>query len=81
MKNSFDHNMPSNEGYFGEYGGSFVPPELEQIMRDINAAYEECCQDPEFKDELARLYKHFVGRPSLFFMPRIYLRNTVPTFI
>lgn len=67
MKNSFDHNMPNNEGYFGEYGGSFVPPELEQIMRDINAAYEECCQDPEFKDELARLYKHFVGRPSPIF--------------
>ncbi|WP_219562445.1 tryptophan synthase subunit beta [Vibrio parahaemolyticus] len=59
--------MPNNEGYFGEYGGSFVPPELEQIMRDINAAYEECCQDPEFKDELARLYKHFVGRPSPIF--------------
>ncbi|AWG81051.1 TPA: tryptophan synthase subunit beta [Vibrio parahaemolyticus] len=67
MKNSFDHNMPNNEGYFGEYGGSFVPSELEQIMRDINAAYEECCQDPEFKDELARLYKHFVGRPSPIF--------------
>ncbi len=67
MKNSFDYTMPNNEGYFGEYGGSFVPPELEQIMHDINSAYEECSQDPEFKDELARLYKHFVGRPSPIF--------------
>ncbi|MDF2153485.1 tryptophan synthase subunit beta [Vibrio sp. CAU 1672] len=67
MKNSFDHAMPNNDGYFGEYGGSFVPAELEQIMREINAAYEECCKDPEFQTELARLYKHFVGRPSPIF--------------
>jgi tryptophan synthase beta chain len=59
--------MPNNDGYFGEYGGSFVPAELEQIMREINAAYEECCKDPEFQTELARLYKHFVGRPSPIF--------------
>ncbi|WP_428773857.1 tryptophan synthase subunit beta [Vibrio sp.] len=67
MKNTFDHPMPNSDGYFGEYGGSFIPPELEQIMRDINAAYEECSQDPEFQTELARLYKHFVGRPSPIF--------------
>ncbi|HHX8670674.1 TPA: tryptophan synthase subunit beta [Vibrio alginolyticus] len=67
MKNSFDLTMPNEEGYFGEYGGSFVPPELEQIMHNINAAYEECSKDPEFKAELARLYKHFVGRPSPIF--------------
>ncbi len=67
MKNSFEHSMPNSEGYFGEYGGSFVPPELEKIMREINEAYEECCKDPDFQTELARLYKHFVGRPSPIF--------------
>lgn len=67
MKNSFNHTMPDQEGYFGEYGGSFVPSELEKIMLEINSAYEECCQDPEFKTELATLYKHFVGRPSPIF--------------
>ncbi|WP_070969459.1 tryptophan synthase subunit beta [Vibrio sonorensis] len=67
MKNSFQHPMPNSDGYFGEYGGSFIPPELEKIMKEINAAYEECSQDLEFKTELARLYKHFVGRPSPIF--------------
>ncbi|WP_188009308.1 tryptophan synthase subunit beta [Grimontia hollisae] len=67
MQNSFDHTLPDAQGYFGEYGGSFIPPELESIMVEIAAAYEECRKDPAFRAELARLYKHFVGRPSPIF--------------
>ncbi len=67
MKNTFDHALPNAEGYFGEYGGSFIPQELQKVMDDITAAYNECRQDPEFQAELARLYKHFVGRPSPIF--------------
>lgn len=67
MKNSFEHAMPNKQGYFGEYGGSFIPPELEVIMQQIGQAYDECRQDPAFIAELARLYKHFVGRPSPIF--------------
>jgi tryptophan synthase beta chain len=67
MKNSFEHALPNEDGYFGEYGGSFIPPQLEVIMKEINDAYQECRRDPEFQDELARLYKHFVGRPSPIF--------------
>lgn len=67
MKNSFEHTLPNEEGYFGEYGGSFIPPQLEVIMKEITEAYQSCRQDPLFQDELARLYKHFVGRPSPIF--------------
>ncbi|MDB1124587.1 tryptophan synthase subunit beta [Vibrio algarum] len=67
MKNSFEHTLPNEEGYFGEYGGSFIPPQLETIMEEINQSYQNCRQDPNFQDELARLYKHFVGRPSPIF--------------
>lgn len=67
MQNSFDHTLPDAQGYFGEYGGSFIPPELESIMVEIAAAYEECRKDPAFRAELARLYKHYVGRPSPIF--------------
>ncbi|UTV26557.1 tryptophan synthase subunit beta [Photobacterium atrarenae] len=67
MKNTFEHALPNAEGYFGEYGGSFIPPELQEIMVQITAAYESCRQDPAFREELARLYKHFVGRPSPIF--------------
>ncbi|MEJ2762907.1 tryptophan synthase subunit beta [Photobacterium sp. MCCC 1A19761] len=67
MKNTFEHALPNAEGYFGEYGGSFIPPALQEIMVQITAAYDACRQDPAFRDELARLYKHFVGRPSPIF--------------
>ncbi|WP_260258902.1 tryptophan synthase subunit beta [Vibrio intestinalis] len=67
MKNTFNHTTPDAQGYFGEYGGSFIPQELQKVMDDITAAYNECRKDPEFQTELARLYKHFVGRPSPIF--------------
>lgn len=67
MKNTFDHSLPNAEGYFGEYGGSFIPEELQKVIDQITAAYDECRKDPEFQAELARLYKHFVGRPSPIF--------------
>lgn len=64
MQNRFDHPMPDIQGYFGEYGGSFIPDELQTIMNDITAAYLEIREEKTFLDELAKLYKHFVGRPS-----------------
>lgn len=65
--NIFNSPMPNKEGYFGEYGGSFIPPQLQTIMDEISAAYEDIRQDPEFLQELASLYQHFVGRPSPIF--------------
>ena len=56
--------MPDENGYFGEYGGQIIPPELIQIMNEINDAYDEIRQTSEFQDELADLNKHYVGRPS-----------------
>ncbi|OLQ88862.1 tryptophan synthase subunit beta [Vibrio panuliri] len=67
MKNTFNHALPDANGYFGEFGGSFIPQELQKVMDEITAAYDECRQDPQFQAELARLYKHFVGRPSPIF--------------
>ena len=67
MENTFSHELPNTQGYFGEYGGSFIPEQLQVIMDQITTTYDECRKDPEFRTELARLYKHFVGRPSPIF--------------
>ena len=66
-ENIFNCELPNEEGYFGEYGGSFIPPELQEIMDEVTKAYEEIREDPEFRAELAELYKHYVGRPSPIF--------------
>ena len=64
--------MPDSQGYFGEYGGQILPPELKAVMDDINVAYEEVRKTPAFQEELADLYAHYVGRPSpIFYAKRL----------
>ena len=56
--------MPDEKGYFGEHGGQIIPPELIQIMDEINDAYEKVSQTEAFKQELAELNADYTGRPS-----------------
>jgi len=62
--------MPDENGYFGEYGGQIIPPELKAIMDDIDRAYEEIRDTDAYKDELNDLFEHYVGRPSPIFHAR-----------
>ncbi|MGE4453723.1 MAG: tryptophan synthase subunit beta [Sphaerochaeta sp.] len=57
-------NLPNEEGRFGEFGGSYIPPQLQSVMDEITQAYEEIVQDPAFLEELSYLQRHYVGRPS-----------------
>jgi len=59
--------LPDAKGYFGEFGGSFIPPQLESALNEITEAYEEIKKDPSFQKELLELYRDYVGRPSPLF--------------
>lgn len=64
--------LPNEKGFFGEYGGQFIPPDLKQAMDDINVAYEQIRHTEEFQNELKELFAHYVGRPSpLFYAKRL----------
>ncbi len=64
--------MPNDRGYFGEYGGQVIPPELKQIMDDINDAYDKVSQTDAFRQELASLNADYTGRPSpIYFASRL----------
>ena len=56
--------MPDENGYFGEYGGSYLPAELITVMKEIEVAYSEIRISPSFISELSRLNKHYTGRPT-----------------
>lgn len=56
--------MPDKDGFFGEFGGQIIPPELKTVMDEINVAYEEIRHTKEFQEELALLFADYVGRPS-----------------
>ncbi len=64
--------LPNEEGFFGAYGGQFIPDNLKQAMDEIKVAYEQIRQTDEFKNELSDLLTHYVGRPSpLFYAKRL----------
>lgn len=62
--------MPDEKGYFGEYGGQVIPPQLKQVMDDINDAYEKVSQTEDFIQELATLNADYAGRPSPIYFAR-----------
>lgn len=69
--NATQASLPDERGHFGAYGGRFVAETLMRPLDELNAAYREYMQDPEFLAELDRDLAHFVGRPSpLYFAER-----------
>ncbi|QEQ97175.1 tryptophan synthase subunit beta [Neptunomonas concharum] len=68
---SFDFGpMPDTAGFFGQFGGQIIPPELKAIMDEIDQAYEEIRKMPEFQNELQMLLTDYVGRPSPIYYAR-----------
>lgn len=64
--------LPDKAGFFGEYGGRFVPGNLENVLEEVKQAFYRYKDDPDFKKELEYYLKYFVGRPSpLYFAERL----------
>jgi len=57
-------SCPDARGYFGDFGGRFVPDTLMMPLIELERAYNELSQKQSFKDELASLLKNFVGRET-----------------
>lgn len=58
------YTMPDARGHFGPYGGMFVAETLIPPIQQLNAAYQQYLDDPEFVAELDRDMQYYVGRPS-----------------
>ena len=71
MNKSYLESMPDVNGFFGKFGGSFIPPILEKPFADITKAYAELKNSPEFIKELKYVRKHYQGRPT----PISYAKN------
>lgn len=57
-------NTPSRDGYFGTYGGAYIPEQLVTEFKKIDTAYQTICQSSKFISELRRIRKEFQGRPT-----------------
>ncbi|WP_129839198.1 tryptophan synthase subunit beta [Streptomyces sp. RFCAC02] len=51
-------------GYFGAFGGTFIPEALRAAVDEVAAEYEKARNDPAFAAELDDLFQHYAGRPS-----------------
>ena len=60
----FARRDPDDRGYFGSYGGRFVPETLVEPIEALERAYREAREDVTFKRELTELLAHYVGRPT-----------------
>jgi tryptophan synthase beta chain len=56
--------LPDAAGFFGKYGGQYLPPQLEAPFAEIVKAYHEIENDAAFIAELRYIRKHFQGRPT-----------------
>ena len=55
---------PDENGRFGVYGGSYLPPPLIPVFQEIAEAYQTICHSKKFIDELREIRKHYQGRPT-----------------
>ena len=60
-------DRPDERGRFGEFGGRFAPETLMPALDELDRAFTAAWSDPEFRSELDRLLRDFVGRPTPIF--------------
>ena len=61
----------TEKGYFGEFGGSFVPPELQEVLDHLSEQFEKYKDDPAFNEEYRYYLREYVGREN----PLTFARN------
>ena len=56
--------MTAEKGYFGQFGGSFVPEPIQALLDELEATFEQYHQDPDFIKELRFYLEDYSGRPT-----------------
>ena len=64
MRQKIDEKGSGRDGYFGAFGGRYVPETLIHALDELEEAYERYRDDPDFLEELNTLARDFVGRPT-----------------
>lgn len=73
LKNRLEYygHFPDERGYFGKYGGRFVPETLMPALEELEREYNRIKESQEFKEQLHEIHTHYMGRPT----PLYFARN------
>ena len=72
MQTSISFQSPTAQGYYGNFGGAFIPEMLHRNVSELQQQYLELMESPSFQQEFQLLLKDYVGRPTpLFFAQRL----------
>jgi tryptophan synthase beta chain len=63
-------SLPDSLGHFGPYGGRYVPEVLMSPLEELEKAYQDARNDPDFEAELRSLLRHYAGRPTPLYYAR-----------
>lgn len=71
MNETINNIQPDEKGYFGDFGGNYLPESFKEEFKKITEEFIKAKDDPEFQKELNYLLKNYAGRPS----PVYYAKN------
>jgi tryptophan synthase beta chain len=72
MTDAITYQRPSEQGYYGKFGGAFIPEMLYGNVEELRSRYLEILDDPSFRQEFDLLLKDYAGRPTpLYFAARL----------
>lgn len=75
-------SVPDVEGYYGDFGGAFIPEMLHQNVETLKGAYLNIYQDPLFQKEYQELLRDYVGRPTpLFYAARLSAKHDTKIYL
>lgn len=67
-----NYNLPTADGFFGEFGGRFVPPEMERVLKQLESDFEEAVKDENFLNKVYKTLQEISNRPSpLYFAKKL----------
>ncbi len=82
MTSTQSYAIPDEQGYFGQFGGAYIPEMLHRNVEELRNRYLEIMQEELFQLEFQQLLQDYVGRPTpLYFAERLSSRYKVNIFL
>lgn len=82
MATTETYTSPNEQGYYGRFGGAYIPEMLHQNVEELRTRYQEIIQEDDFQQEFRQLLQDYAGRPTpLYFATRLSERYKARVYL